>query len=154
MATWTSDLDLLADVSSHAHVNGNGNGKVNGSLSDLKAIVLAGGRGTRLAPYTSVLPKPLMPIGDQSILEVVVHLADSDAIIGDADCDRCRKIPGRRSDGPSAGERTPCEHADGCEPARLAHRDRIAGAAVPAGFFRFEYPRCELCLAQFQRPVS
>ena len=35
--------------------------------------MLAGGRGTRLAPYTSVLPKPLMPIGDQSILEIVVR---------------------------------------------------------------------------------
>jgi len=37
-----------------------------------RAVVLAGGRGTRLAPYTSVLPKPLMPIGDVSILELVV----------------------------------------------------------------------------------
>ncbi len=37
-----------------------------------KAVVLAGGRGTRLAPYTSILPKPLMPIGNQSILEIVV----------------------------------------------------------------------------------
>jgi NDP-sugar pyrophosphorylase family protein len=42
-----------------------------------KAVILAGGRGTRLAPYTSILPKPLMPIGDRSILEVVVEqLAD------------------------------------------------------------------------------
>lgn len=38
-----------------------------------RVAVLAGGRGTRLAPFTSVLPKPLMPIGDRSILEVVVH---------------------------------------------------------------------------------
>jgi NDP-mannose synthase len=38
-----------------------------------KAVVLAGGRGTRLAPYTSVLPKPLMPIGNRSILEIVVQ---------------------------------------------------------------------------------
>lgn len=37
-----------------------------------KAVVLAGGKGTRLAPYTSVLPKPLMPIGDRSILELVL----------------------------------------------------------------------------------
>lgn len=42
-----------------------------------RAVILAGGRGTRLAPYTSVLPKPLMPIGDRSILEIVVdQLAD------------------------------------------------------------------------------
>lgn len=38
----------------------------------IKAVVLAGGLGTRLAPYTSVLPKPLMPIGDRSILELVL----------------------------------------------------------------------------------
>lgn len=38
----------------------------------MKAVVLAGGRGARLAPYTSVLPKPLMPIGDRSILELVL----------------------------------------------------------------------------------
>ena len=38
-----------------------------------KAVVLAGGRGTRLAPYTSVLPKPLMPVGERAILELVVE---------------------------------------------------------------------------------
>lgn len=38
----------------------------------MKAIVLAGGRGTRLAPYTKILPKPLMPIGDMPILEVLL----------------------------------------------------------------------------------
>jgi NDP-mannose synthase len=38
----------------------------------VKAVVLAGGKGTRLAPYTSILPKPLMPIGDRSILELVI----------------------------------------------------------------------------------
>ena len=38
-----------------------------------RAIILAGGRGTRLRPYTVVLPKPLMPIGDYPILEVVIR---------------------------------------------------------------------------------
>lgn len=38
-----------------------------------RAVVLAGGRGTRLRPYTVVLPKPLMPIGDYPILEVIVR---------------------------------------------------------------------------------
>jgi NDP-sugar pyrophosphorylase family protein len=38
-----------------------------------RAIILAGGMGTRLKPYTVVLPKPLMPIGDFPILEVVVR---------------------------------------------------------------------------------
>jgi NDP-sugar pyrophosphorylase family protein len=34
--------------------------------------ILAGGKGARLAPYTSVLPKPLMPVGDRAILEIVL----------------------------------------------------------------------------------
>ena len=38
-----------------------------------RAIILAGGMGTRLRPYTVVLPKPLMPIGDFPILEVVIR---------------------------------------------------------------------------------
>ena len=38
-----------------------------------RAIILAGGKGSRLRPYTIVLPKPLMPIGDFPILEVVVR---------------------------------------------------------------------------------
>jgi NDP-sugar pyrophosphorylase family protein len=39
----------------------------------MKAIVLAGGKGTRLAPYTTVFPKPLMPIDGMPILEVIVR---------------------------------------------------------------------------------
>jgi NDP-mannose synthase len=81
MATWSSELDFLADVSSHVHVNGNGRPQANSDMKDIKAIVLAGGRGTRLAPYTSVLPKPLMPIGDQSILEVVVEQLEEAGIV-------------------------------------------------------------------------
>ena len=43
-----------------------------------RAVILAGGQGTRLRPYTSILPKPLMPIGHRSILEVVIEqLGDS-----------------------------------------------------------------------------
>jgi len=38
----------------------------------MKAVVLAGGKGSRLAPYTKILPKPLMPIGDMPILEVIL----------------------------------------------------------------------------------
>ncbi len=39
----------------------------------MHAIILAGGKGTRLAPYTTVFPKPLMPIGDIPILEIVMR---------------------------------------------------------------------------------
>jgi len=39
----------------------------------MRAVILAGGKGTRLAPYTTVLPKPLMPIGEMPILEIVMR---------------------------------------------------------------------------------
>jgi NDP-sugar pyrophosphorylase family protein len=38
-----------------------------------RAIILAGGKGTRLKPYTIVLPKPLVPIGELPILEIVLR---------------------------------------------------------------------------------
>lgn len=38
-----------------------------------RAVVLAGGLGTRLRPYTTVLPKPLMPVGDRPILDIVMR---------------------------------------------------------------------------------
>jgi NDP-sugar pyrophosphorylase family protein len=47
------------------------------SPRDTRVVILAGGRGRRLEPYTSILPKPLMPIGNRSILEILVgQLAD------------------------------------------------------------------------------
>lgn len=39
----------------------------------MQALILAGGKGTRLKPFTNALPKPLMPIGDLPILEVVLR---------------------------------------------------------------------------------
>jgi len=39
----------------------------------MQAIVLAGGKGTRLKPYTITLPKPLVPIGEYPILEIVIR---------------------------------------------------------------------------------
>lgn len=42
-------------------------------MKDIRVIILAGGKGTRLKPYTTVFPKPLVPIGDMPILEVVLR---------------------------------------------------------------------------------
>ncbi|MDO9085164.1 MAG: sugar phosphate nucleotidyltransferase [Anaerolineaceae bacterium] len=39
----------------------------------MHAVILAGGKGTRLAPYTKIFPKPMMPIGDKAILEILLH---------------------------------------------------------------------------------
>lgn len=38
-----------------------------------RAVILAGGKGTRLRPYTVVLPKPLVPVGDYPILEIIIQ---------------------------------------------------------------------------------
>lgn len=39
----------------------------------IKCVILAGGKGTRLKPFTQVFPKPLVPIGEMPILEVVIR---------------------------------------------------------------------------------
>lgn len=40
----------------------------------MRAVILAGGKGTRLRPYTTVIPKPLVPIGDEMpILEIIIR---------------------------------------------------------------------------------
>ena len=38
----------------------------------MKAVIQAGGKGTRLAPYTLILPKPMMPVGDQPVIEILI----------------------------------------------------------------------------------
>jgi len=39
----------------------------------MKAVILAGGKGTRLAPYTTVFPKPLIPLGERPILDIIIQ---------------------------------------------------------------------------------
>lgn len=41
---------------------------------NIPVVIMAGGKGTRLKPYTNILPKPLIPIGDKTITE---HIIDS-----------------------------------------------------------------------------
>jgi NDP-sugar pyrophosphorylase family protein len=48
----------------------------------MKAVILAGGKGTRLKPYTTVFPKPLMPLGDKPILEIVIRQLKSHGFDG------------------------------------------------------------------------
>lgn len=40
---------------------------------DSPVIIMAGGQGTRLEPFTKILPKPLIPIGDKTIIEVIIN---------------------------------------------------------------------------------
>ncbi len=51
-------------------------------MTELKAVIQAGGRGTRLAPYSTVLPKALMPLGEGTVID---HLLNqfSDAGVGE-----------------------------------------------------------------------
>ena len=39
----------------------------------MKAVILAGGLGTRLKPFTEVIPKPLLPIGEKAVLEIQIE---------------------------------------------------------------------------------
>ncbi len=59
----------------------------------MKAVILAGGKGTRLAPYTKILPKPLLPIGEMPILEILLRQMKP---AGDR-----RSHPDRRAPGPT-----------------------------------------------------
>jgi NDP-sugar pyrophosphorylase family protein len=40
---------------------------------DLKAVILSGGLGTRLKPFTEVIPKPLLPIGEKAVMEIQIE---------------------------------------------------------------------------------
>ena len=39
---------------------------------EIKAVILAGGKGTRLKPYSTIIPKPIVPVGDRAILEILI----------------------------------------------------------------------------------
>jgi NDP-sugar pyrophosphorylase family protein len=44
----------------------------------MQAVIMAGGKGTRLRPFTNILPKPLVPIGEKSIIEIVLNQLERD----------------------------------------------------------------------------
>lgn len=50
---------------------------VNRPKIDLPVVIMAGGKGTRLKPITNVIPKPLVPVGDKTILEVIMDQFES-----------------------------------------------------------------------------
>src|SRR5664280_352774 len=75
-------------------------------MSTRHAVILAGGKGTRLRPYTTSIPKPLVPIGDESaILEIVLRqlaLAQNDLEDGAFVADRHERLGNARRVGTQA----------------------------------------------------
>jgi NDP-sugar pyrophosphorylase family protein len=49
-------------------------------ISDVRAVILAGGKGTRLRPFTAVFPKPLVPLGNKPVLEILLRQLQSNGL--------------------------------------------------------------------------
>jgi len=62
----------ICDVLLWGKVFGNGQYRPKEKI-DLPVVIMAGGKGTRLDPFTKVLPKPLIPIGEKTILEMIME---------------------------------------------------------------------------------
>lgn len=66
-----SDNDNIIDIYFLNDVDHIKNKKM--SLNGVPVVIMAGGKGTRLYPYTKILPKPLIPIGDTPIVERIIN---------------------------------------------------------------------------------
>ena len=64
----------VLDVVILAEANITDNSKIKKNLSGVPVVVMAGGKGTRLYPYTKILPKPLIPIGETPIVERIINV--------------------------------------------------------------------------------
>jgi len=51
------------------------------SLAVRQAVIMAGGKGTRLHPYSAIFPKPLMPLGDMPIMELLLRRLKAAGIV-------------------------------------------------------------------------
>ena len=67
-----NDERKLIDVIYGEDFENKDSGKINDSLKTIPLVIMAGGKGTRLYPYTKILPKPLIPIGDVTITERII----------------------------------------------------------------------------------
>ncbi len=45
----------------------------NNELADIPVVIMAGGKGTRLKPITNIIPKPLIPLGEKPIIEIIAN---------------------------------------------------------------------------------
>lgn len=62
----------VVDLIFWQHIFGHADTLQNKSHLNLPVVIMAGGKGTRLDPFTKILPKPLIPIGDKSIIELII----------------------------------------------------------------------------------
>ena len=63
----------IVDIIFLNHFIEKANLKVNHEKLDVDVVIMAGGKGTRLEPFTKILPKPLIPIGDKTIIEIIIE---------------------------------------------------------------------------------
>jgi NDP-sugar pyrophosphorylase family protein len=64
--------ELIEVLLKEEFLSGEGQANFKKEKIDLPVVIMAGGKGARLDPFTKILPKPLIPIGDKSIIEVIM----------------------------------------------------------------------------------
>lgn len=64
---------IINDVILWTDIIGEGKRSEPANLSDTPVVIMAGGRGTRLDPFTRILPKPLIPIGNKPVIEIIME---------------------------------------------------------------------------------
>lgn len=63
----------ITDIIFKEEENTEGKTEERETLKEIPVVIMAGGKGTRLYPYTKILPKPLIPIGDIPIMERIIN---------------------------------------------------------------------------------
>lgn len=63
---------VLKDIIFYNQAEAANKAEVKQSIQDVPVVIMAGGKGTRLYPYTKILPKPLIPVGDVPIMERII----------------------------------------------------------------------------------